>query len=72
MNIKMQSVIKSYLRGVLVAILPLIYIGSTDSKAYIAAIVAGVLSPALRAADKKDPAFGKVADALDEIVAKKK
>lgn len=65
MNTKMQSVVKSYLRGVLVAVLPLITIGSTDVKAYIAAVGAGVLSPALRAMDKKDPAFGKVADAVD-------
>lgn len=65
MNSKMNSVIKSYLRGVLVAVLPLISIGSTDVKAYIAAVGAGVLSPALRAMDKKDPAFGKVADAVD-------
>lgn len=65
MNTKMQSVVKSYLRGVLVAVLPLVTIGSTDVKAYIAAVGAGVLSPALRAMDKKDPAFGKVADAVD-------
>ena len=38
---------------------------STDIKAYVAAVGAGVLSPALRAMDKKDPAFGKIADAVD-------
>ena len=65
MDSKVKSIVKSYLRGVLVAIVPLISIGSTDVKAYIAAIGAGVLSPALRAADKKDPAFGKVADIVD-------
>lgn len=65
MSTKMQSVIKSYLRGVLVAVLPLLVIGSIDVKAYVAAIGAGVVSPALRAMDKKDPAFGKVADIVD-------
>lgn len=65
MSTKIQSVIKSYLRGVLVAVLPLLVIGSTDVKAYVAAIGAGVVSPALRAMDKKDPAFGKVADIVD-------
>lgn len=65
MNNKMKAILKSYLRGVLVAVLPLISIGSTDVKAYIAAVGAGVLSPALRAMDKKDPAFGKIADAVD-------
>lgn len=61
----MLSILKSYARGVLVAITPLLVIGSTDPKAYIAAIGAGVISPAIRAMDKKDPAFGKIADAVD-------
>jgi len=61
----MMSVAKSYLRGVLVAITPLLVIGSVDVKAYIAAVGAGVISPALRAMDKNDPAFGKVADVLE-------
>lgn len=65
MSKKMNAVVKSYLRGVLVAVLPLLVIGSTDVKAYVAAIGAGVVSPALRAMDKKDPAFGKVADLVD-------
>ena len=61
----MINVLKSYARGVLVAITPLLVVGSTDPKAYLAAIGAGVISPALRAMDKKDPAFGKVADIVD-------
>lgn len=61
----MMSVVKSYFRGVLVAITPLLVIGSTDIKAYVAAVGAGVISPALRAMDKNDPAFGKVADVLE-------
>ena len=61
----MISILKSYARGVLVAITPLLVIGSTDPKAYIAAVGAGVISPAIRSLDKKDPAFGKVADAVD-------
>jgi hypothetical protein len=65
MSPKMLAIIKSYARGVLVAITPLLVIGSTDPKAYIAAIGAGVIAPALRAMDKKDPAFGKVADIID-------
>lgn len=65
MSPKMMSILKSYERGVIVAITPLLVIGSTEPKAYIAAIGAGVISPALRAMDKKDPAFGKVADIVD-------
>ena len=70
MSPKMNSVVKSYLRGVLVAITPLLVIGSTEPKAYIAAVGAGVISPAIRSLDKKDPAFGKVADAVDVEVVK--
>ena len=33
-----------------------------DWKAVIAGAVAGVVGPAIRAIDKNDPAFGKVAD----------
>lgn len=70
MNEVMKSVLKSYLRGVIVAILPLLSIHCTDVWAYVAAIAAGVVSPALRALDKKDPAFGMVADAVDVEIEK--
>lgn len=33
-----------------------------DWKAVIAGAIAGVVGPAIRAVDKNDPAFGKVAD----------
>lgn len=65
MNNKVKSILKSYARGVLVAITPLISINETDPKAYVVAIVAGVIAPALRALDKKDPAFGLIADVVD-------
>lgn len=61
----MTNVLKSYARGVLVAITPLIAIHNTDLWAYLIAITAGVISPALRALDKADPAFGVVADIVD-------
>jgi hypothetical protein len=70
MNEVMKSVVKSYVRGVLVAILPLLSINCTDPRAYVAAIAAGVVSPALRALDKKDPAFGMVANAVDVEIEK--
>jgi len=61
---KQEAIIKSYLRGVLTAVSPLLAIQSKDGWAYLAAVVAGVIAPALRAMDKKDPTFGIVADAL--------
>jgi len=65
MNNKVKSILKSYARGVIVAITPLLAISETDPKAYVVAIVAGVIAPALRALDKKDPAFGLIADVVD-------
>lgn len=65
MNTVMQSIIKSYARGVLVAITPLLATGQSDPWMYICAIFAGVIGPALRAMDKKDPAFGLIADAVE-------
>jgi len=62
MSPKVSAIAKSYLRGVLTAITPLLAIRSTDGWAYLAAVVAGVIAPALRAVDKNDPAFGVVAD----------
>ena len=59
---KEKMVLKSYLRGVLVAIVPLVTTNCTDWKLYVVAVFAGVISPALRALDKKDHAFGLVDD----------
>jgi hypothetical protein len=41
-----------------------------DWKAIIAGAVAGVVGPAIRAIDKNDPAFGKVADWVEVEVDK--
>lgn len=71
MNDKTKCIIKSYLRGVLTAVAPLIALHETDPKAYAFAVVAGVIAPAIRAIDKNDPAFGMIADALKDAVKKK-
>lgn len=61
----MKSILKSYARGVIVAITPLLATHQTDIWAYVIAILAGVIAPALRAMDKKDPAFGMVAELVE-------
>lgn len=71
MSPKLIAIIKSYLRGVITAIVPLLTIHNTDIWAYVAAVVAGVIAPALRAMDKKDPTFGVVADLAVNETAKK-
>jgi hypothetical protein len=63
MNAKQTAILKSYARGVLTAISPLLATGNKDAWAYVAAVVAGVIAPVIRAIDKNDPAFGLVADA---------
>ena len=62
MSPQITAMLKSYLHGVLVAVTPLIAMHNTNAWAYLAAVVAGVIAPALRAIDKKDPCFGMVAD----------
>jgi hypothetical protein len=49
-----ESILRSYARGVLVAITPLLSISETDPGAYIVAVVAGVIAPALRALDERE------------------
>ena len=61
---KQKAILTSYGHGVIVAISPLLAIRCSDLWAYLAAVVAGVIAPALRAVDKNDAAFGMVADAL--------
>lgn len=68
MSYKMKSMLKSYARGVLVAITPLLATNITDLRAYAIAIVSGVIAPALRAIDKNDPAFGAVADTVENAI----
>jgi len=64
MSPKLQAILKSYARGVVTACVPLISLGNSEPKAYLMAVVAGVIAPALRGLDKNDPSFGLVADAL--------
>jgi hypothetical protein len=68
MSYKMKSMIKSYLRGVIVAITPLLATSITDWRAYAVAVVSGVIAPAIRAMDKNDPAFGAVADTVENAI----
>ena len=71
MNPKVLAVIKSYIRGVLVAVTPLLATNVNNPWAYVAAVFAGVISPALRAMDKNDNAFGAVADVVEKELNKK-
>ena len=65
---KQKAILTAYLHGVLVAFAPLVMIGEHDWKKYGYAVVAGVLLPALRALNKKDSAFGLVADVIEKKI----
>ena len=65
---KLTAALASYGRSFLAAATALWATGNTDPKALVAAGLAAVLPVALRALNKKDPAFGLVANfALPEI-----
>lgn len=65
LSTKQAAILKSYLHGLIVAILPLAINGETNAKWYFVAVASGVCVPALRACDKNDHAFGLVADAVE-------
>jgi hypothetical protein len=67
LNAKQNAILKSYLRGVAIAIMPLLAINETRPLAYLYAVIAGTVAPAVRAADKNDMAFGRVADEIDKL-----
>ena len=62
---KQMAIVKAYLHGLVVAVLPLAINGETNAQWYGIAVVSAVLLPALRALDKTDSAFGLVADAIE-------
>ena len=70
MDKKMKEVIKSYLRGILVAVTPLLATHTTDTKIYAFAVVSAALAPIVRWLDKNDPAFGRVTDKVETKLAK--
>ncbi|ANH49237.1 hypothetical protein uvFWCGRAMDCOMC203_061 [Freshwater phage uvFW-CGR-AMD-COM-C203] len=76
MDKKLQAMLASYGRSFLAAVTTAFMITGGDLlaldgdslKAILAAGVAAVLPVAIRAANPKDPAFGKIADGVTEAV----
>jgi len=79
MNKKQKAMLASYGRSFLAAMTTtfmltggdIFALDATLLKQILAAGIAAVLPVALRAANPNDPAFGKVADAVTEVVVKK-
>lgn len=70
MNAKLKAAIASYARSVLAAASALYLAGVTDPVDLANALVAGLLPVALRALNKKDPAFGIVEKIAEPYIAK--
>lgn len=70
MSTKMKALLASYVRSVLAAASALYLAGLTDPVDLAKALLAGLLPVALRALNKKDPAFGLIADIAQPHLAK--
>lgn len=54
----MKEMLKSYLRSVTVAIMPLLAINEDRWQSYLYAAILAILGPGIRALDANDQAFG--------------
>jgi hypothetical protein len=70
MNAKIKAMLASYLRSFLASALTAYQLGNKDWKAVLAAGLSAVVPVALRALNKKDPAFGMIADVADVEIEK--
>lgn len=70
MNAKLKAALASYARSVLAAASALYLAGVTDPADLAKALLAGLLPVAIRALNKKDPAFGLVVDVAAPYIAK--
>ena len=68
MNKSMKAMLKSYVRGFVTAITPLVIIGEIDWQTLVLAGLAAVIPPAIRALDKNDPSFGLVANTVENAI----
>jgi uncharacterized membrane protein YgaE (UPF0421/DUF939 family) len=59
MNAKMKSMLATYLRAGVAAVLALYLAGVTDPKALAAAGIAAIAGPLLKALDPKNTEFGR-------------
>jgi hypothetical protein len=68
MEKKHLEMLKSALRHFAITAVALYGAGITDIKALIFATLAAVVGPVIRGIDKTDPAFGLVADTLENAI----
>ena len=68
MKKKHLEMLKSALRHFAITAVALYGAGITDIKALVIATLAAVVGPIIRGIDKNDPAFGLVADTLENAI----
>ena len=68
MEKKYIEMLKSALRHFVVTAVALYGAGITDIKALVFATLAAVVGPVIRGIDKNDPAFGLVADTVENAI----
>lgn len=62
MSKKHQDIVKSAARHFVLTAIAVYEVTGGDAKAFIYALAAAIIGPAIRGIDKTDPAFGRVAD----------
>ena len=58
----MNPAVKSYLRHVLIALVPLLTVAESEPKHYLFAVALAVVGPLIRALDPTDPEIGMTDD----------
>ena len=58
----MNPALKSYLRHVLIALVPLLTVAESEPKHYLFAVALAVVGPLIRALDPTDPEIGMTDD----------
>lgn len=72
LNKKQMDILKSALRHFVLVAIPVWEVSGGDFQAFAWGIVAAIVGPSIRAIDKNDPAFGKLADIVEKELVKKK
>ena len=66
-----KAILKSAVRHFILVALPVWEVSGGDVKAFVYGLVAAIVGPSIRAIDKNDPVFGKLAEVVEKELAKK-
>jgi hypothetical protein len=66
-----KAILKSAVRHFILVAIPVWEVSGGDVKAFVYGLVAAIVGPSIRAIDKHDPVFGKLAEVVEKELAKK-